>query len=107
VQQQVHCVAIVSSCGIFLVAAAAVFKATGGQVPRQETKTYIGAGLAVLGVNLVRLSTPTCRLHHSTWYAHTRVSERYVAMLTTLREALFTAGDNKQPSRITGRGRQH
>eukprot|EP00882_Tetradesmus_deserticola_P004919 GHRQ01005183.1.p2 GENE.GHRQ01005183.1~~GHRQ01005183.1.p2 ORF type:complete len:128 (+),score=33.80 GHRQ01005183.1:107-490(+) len=30
-----------------------VFKATGGQVPRQETKTYIGAGLAVLGVNLV------------------------------------------------------
>jgi hypothetical protein len=34
--------------------AAAVFKATGGQVPRQETKTYIGAGLAVLGVNLVR-----------------------------------------------------
>ncbi|WIA36900.1 hypothetical protein OEZ86_008146 [Tetradesmus obliquus] len=30
-----------------------LFKATGGQVPRNETKTYIGAGLAVLGVNLV------------------------------------------------------
>ncbi|WIA16679.1 hypothetical protein OEZ85_013339 [Tetradesmus obliquus] len=30
-----------------------LFKATGGQVPRKETKTYIGAGLAVLGVNLV------------------------------------------------------
>lgn len=32
---------------------AALFKLTGGQVPRQDTKTYIGAGLAVLGVNLV------------------------------------------------------
>jgi len=43
-------------------AAAALFKATGGQVPRKETKTYIGAGLAVLGVNLVRPATVADRL---------------------------------------------
>jgi hypothetical protein len=37
-----------------LPAAAALFERTGGRVPSKETKTYLGAGLAVLGVNLVR-----------------------------------------------------
>lgn len=35
------------------VVAAALFELTGRQVPSRETKTYLGAGLAVLGVNLV------------------------------------------------------
>lgn len=30
-----------------------LFERTGGRVPSKETKTYLGAGLAVLGVNLV------------------------------------------------------
>jgi hypothetical protein len=50
--------AILNEC--YISTAAAVFKATGGQVPRQETKTYIGAGLAVLGVNLVRENLTLC-----------------------------------------------
>jgi hypothetical protein len=35
------------------VAAAALFELTSRQVPSKETKTLLGAGLAVLGVNLV------------------------------------------------------
>lgn len=34
---------------------AALFERTGGRVPSKETKTYLGAGLAVLGVNLVSM----------------------------------------------------
>jgi hypothetical protein len=35
-------------------AVAALFELT-GRVPSKETKTYLGAGLAVLGVNLVSI----------------------------------------------------
>lgn len=38
---------------MLVLALAAVFTVTGAPVPRQEVKYYIGAGLAVLGVNLV------------------------------------------------------
>lgn len=44
-----------------LPAAAALFERTGGRVPSKETKTYLGAGLAVLGVNIV--STTNCKKH--------------------------------------------
>lgn len=47
------CPFVTNECTCLIYAAAALFERTGGRVPTKETKTYLGAGLAVLAVNLV------------------------------------------------------
>lgn len=56
--------ALVNTCLNSGTVPAALFTVTGAPVPRQEVKYYIGAGLAVLGVNLVRtlVSSTPCTL---------------------------------------------
>jgi cytochrome c biogenesis protein CcdA len=79
---------------------AALFERTGGRVPSKETKTYLGAGLAVLGVNLVsmQLGTP------ASWQLQaipTDVLHWLVLLLTQVIASFVITAFREQPAPIS------